>query len=101
VRMILILPLLAIGACDLTNDPGNNQVSVQYDRERIQKARDTAEDVAAGVGNVADGTARAIKNEVGDIDVDVDVRRNRPDNGVEPVPPPPVGDNLGKKRKAG
>jgi hypothetical protein len=76
-----MLPLLALGACDFRNDAANNQMTLEYDRERIENAGRTAGDVAAGVGNVAEGTARAIRNEVGDIDVDVDVRRNRPDKG--------------------
>ena len=42
-----------------------------------QAAGRTAWEVASGVGNVAATTGRAIKNEVGDIDVDVDVTRNR------------------------
>jgi hypothetical protein len=33
--------------------------------------------VGSGIGNVATTTGRAIRNEVGDIDVDVDVTRNR------------------------
>ena len=37
----------------------------------------TAEEIGAGVGNVAVTAGRAVKNEVGDIDVDVDVTRNR------------------------
>ena len=78
-RVIYLLPLLAVGACDLQNDAANNQVTIEYDRERIENAGRTAGDVAAGVGNVAEGTVRSIGNEVGDIDVDVDVSRNRQD----------------------
>jgi hypothetical protein len=78
-----MFPLLALGACDFRNDAANNQMTLEYDRDRIENAGRTAGDVAAGVGNVAEGTARAIRNEVGDIDVDVDVRRNRPDNGQD------------------
>ena len=87
-RVILMLPLLALGACDLENDAANNQVTLEYDRERIENAGRTAGDVAAGVGNVAEGTARSIRNEVGDIDVDVDVRRNQPGNEAQEAPPP-------------
>lgn len=54
-------------------------MTVEYDKQEIREtARDagrTARDIAAGVGNVAVTTGRAISNEVGDIDVDVDVRR--------------------------
>jgi hypothetical protein len=43
--------------------------------------------VGSGVGNVAVSTGRAVKEEVGDIDVDVDVNRtrsgDRPANAAE------------------
>jgi hypothetical protein len=79
--MILVLPLALVAACNVNNDPKNDQVSVEYNEQRIEDtARDaarTAEGVASSVGNVAADTGRAIKNEVGDIDVDVDVTRNK------------------------
>lgn len=80
-RTILFAPLLLAAACNVDNDPANDHVSVNYDEERIENtaadAARTAERVGAGIGNIASSTGRAIKNEVGDIDVDVDVRRNR------------------------
>ena len=75
-----ILPLAALlllTACDVDNNPESDQVTVTYDRERIKQAGETAKDVAEGVGNVAESTGEAIKNEVGDVDVDVDVKRTR------------------------
>ena len=79
-----ILPLAALlllTACDVDNNPESEQVTVTYDKERIKEtAADTArtaKDVAEGVGNVAESTGEAIKEEVGDVDVDVSVRRNR------------------------
>ena len=76
-KMILMLPLLALGACDVDNDSANNQVSVTYDREAINDTKEAAGEVASGVGNVAESTGKAIKDEVGDVDVDVDVDVNR------------------------
>jgi hypothetical protein len=76
-RIVLMLPLLALGACDVDNDSANNQISVTYDQEAINDTKETAGEVASGVGNVASSTGKAIKDEVGDIDVDVDVSRNR------------------------
>ena len=80
-RIILLLPLLITAACNVDSDGANEQVTLEYDREKIRNtavgAARTARDVGAGVGNVAVSTGRAIKNEVGDIDVDVDVTRNR------------------------
>ena len=78
--MRLILPiaaLLPLAGCDVDND--DETVTVQYDKERIKEgARDTARTakrVGTGVANVAGSTGKAIKREVGDVDVDVDVRR--------------------------
>ena len=80
-RIIFIIPLLMIGACNVDNDPANDRVTVKYDQEKIERAAAatarTAKEVGSGVGNVAASTGRAIKNEVGDIDVDVDVKRKR------------------------
>lgn len=82
-RFILPVALLFAGACGVESDTTNEQVTVKYDKERIKKsAQDagrTARDVASGVGNVTKSTGRAIKNEVGDVDVDVKVTRNRAD----------------------
>lgn len=76
-RIVFMLPLLALGACDVDNDSANNQISITVDREVINDTKETAGEVASGLGNVASSTGKAIKDEVGDIDVDVDVTRNR------------------------
>jgi len=81
VRIFIALPLLALGACNFENDAANDQVRVEYNQQKIESAAEeaarTTRDVASSVGNVAETTGRAIKNEVGDIDVDVDVRRDK------------------------
>ena len=84
-RILFALPLLALAGCSVDNDKGNGQVTLEYDEQRIKNAAsdaaDTAKGVAAGVGNVAASTGSAIRNEVGDVDIDVDVSRNRADGG--------------------
>jgi hypothetical protein len=80
--LISLIPLLApAAACNVDSDSGNDQIRVDYDQERIENAASTAartaREVGSGLGNVAVQTGRAVGNEVGDIDVDVDVRRNR------------------------
>ena len=81
-RILFALPLLAIAACSVDSDSANEQMTVEYNRQRIEdaaaKAARAAGEVGAAAGNVAVTTGRAIGNEVGDIDVDVDVSRNRP-----------------------
>ena len=80
-RMIFVFAMMMAAGCDLDSDAANEQVTLEYDREKIKKtareAAHTAKEVGAGVGNVAISTGRAIKKEVGDVDVDVDVSRNR------------------------
>ena len=80
-RIIFTLPLLALAACNVDNDAANDKVTLEYDEQRIKNtaratAR-TAKEVGSAAGNVAASTGRAIKKEVGDVDVDVDVRRRR------------------------
>lgn len=86
-RMILALPLLMIPACNVENDEANDQVRVEYNEQTIENAasdaRDAAREIAAGVGNVAASTGRAVQNEVRDVDVDVDVDVSR--NRSEPA----------------
>ncbi|MEO7177289.1 MAG: hypothetical protein ABIW83_00455 [Allosphingosinicella sp.] len=82
-RPIFALPLLALAGCNVDNDSANDQVRFEYNQQRIEDAAAAtaraAKEVGAGVGNVAVSTGRAVKKEVGDIDVDVDVTRNRSD----------------------
>jgi hypothetical protein len=84
-RSVLMIPLLMTGACNVDNDTRNDQVSVEYNQQRIEDAANdaarAAKEVASGVGNVAVSTGRAVEKEVGDIDVDVDVSRNRSETG--------------------
>jgi hypothetical protein len=87
-RMLIALPLLTLGACNVDNDTGNDTVRLEYNEQRIEEGAEaaarTARDVGSGIANVAATAGRAVKNEVGDIDVDVDVTRNRSDgNGTD------------------
>ncbi|MET1112352.1 MAG: hypothetical protein ABWX67_12565 [Allosphingosinicella sp.] len=80
-RLIFALPLLALAGCDVDSDSANDQVRIGYNEQKIEDAAAAtaraAEEVGESVGNVAADTGRAIEKEVGDIDVDVDVTRNR------------------------
>jgi len=83
VRSVLLAFPLLVSACNVDNDPANDKVTVNYDEARIRKAaHDTgraAKAVGTGVAHVSKETARAIKKEVGDVDVDVKVSRTRSD----------------------
>lgn len=71
-RILIAIPLLAVAACNVENDPRNDQVTLQYNEQQ-------AENVAADVGNTAEGIGEAIANEAEDAaakirNTDVDVR---------------------------
>ena len=80
-RLIAALPFLILAGCNVDNDSANDSVRLEYNEQRIRDAAAatarTAKQVGSGVGNVAVSTGRAVGNEIGDIDVDVDVTRNR------------------------
>jgi predicted AAA+ superfamily ATPase len=88
-RTLALAAILALCACEVQNDPAEDRVTVQYDEAKIKKSAATAgraaKEVATGVANVAEGTGKAIKREVGDVDVDVKISRKRPGE-QEPAP---------------
>lgn len=83
-RHLILFPALALlAACGVENDTANDRVTVTYDQEKIErsaeKAGRAAESAAKGAANVAGATAEAVKREVGNIDVDVKVTRDKND----------------------
>jgi len=79
-RILIAVPLLALAACNVENDPANDQVTIQYNEEE-------AANVAADVGNTAENIGEAIANEAEETvdklqntDVDVKVDTNTTDN---------------------
>jgi hypothetical protein len=80
-RIMLALPLLLVAGCNLNNDEANDQMTLEYNQQRIEDAAataaNTAEEVGSSIGNIAESTGAAISNEVGDIDVDVNINRDK------------------------
>ena len=58
-RIALAIPLLLLGACNVSKD--GNSVTVQYDQN-------TAENPAADIGNDVQRTGDKIQNRIGDND---------------------------------
>lgn len=89
-RMMALALLVAVGGCGIANEPEKDRVTVTYDEARIKKAaattKRTAAEVGKGVVNVTKGTAQVIKKEVGDVDVDLKVTRQRGETTPEPAP---------------
>ena len=78
-RMMLALPLLALAACQVTDDDKNDQVTVQYNQDVAENAVDDiangAKEAGEAIVNSAQDAGAAIKN----VDVDVDVDTNKAD----------------------
>ena len=90
-RLAIPALLLVATGCNVANDPANDRVTVNYDEGRIRKAaHDTgaaAKAVGKGLAHVGADTARSIKREVGDVDVDVKVSRIPKPEPSRPLPP--------------
>lgn len=83
-RIAIVLPLLLLGACQVSKDDANDSVSVQYNQDIAENAAadlgNAAENIAGDISNDVARTGDKIENKVGNVDVDVDVSRNAPAN---------------------
>jgi hypothetical protein len=63
-RILLLTPLLLVGACNVSTD--NNAVTVQYDQNTAENAAadvsNTARDMGNAIANEADETAAKVNN---------------------------------------
>ena len=77
-RAIYLLPLLTLGACQVTTDDKNDQVTVQYNQDVAENAADDiangAQEAGAAIANGAEQAGEAAKN------VDIDIDTNTADN---------------------
>lgn len=81
-RVLMALPLLALGACQVTTDDANDSVTVEYNQDvaenGLEDAANLAGNVAATVANDVEQAADKVENT--DIDVDVDTNANANSN---------------------
>lgn len=72
-RLILALPLLALAACQVTEDDQNDQLTVQYNQEVAENAVADIANGAQEAGEAVANGARDAGNAVQNVDVDVDL----------------------------
>ena len=76
-RILVALPLLALGACQVTTDDKNDQMTIEYNQDvaenGIADAANTAEELAGKVSNDVQQTADKVENKTENLDVDVDI----------------------------
>jgi hypothetical protein len=74
-RIALAIPLLLLGACQVSKDENNGTTSVTYNSDVAENAAsdigNTASNIAADIGNDVKTTGDKIQNKVGDADVHV------------------------------
>ena len=79
-RVALALPLLLLGACQVSKDDNNGTMSVTYNSDVAENALadvgNTAQNVAADIGNDVQKEGGKIQDKVNNTDVDVDVKTN-------------------------
>jgi hypothetical protein len=83
-RAAIILPVLLLGACQVSTDDANDSVTIGYNQDLAENAAadvaNTAGNIAEDIGNDVESSADKVQNKIGDVDVDVDVSRNEPAN---------------------
>ncbi len=67
-RFLLLMPLLTLGACNVSTNQNNNSVTVQYDQNEAQDTAadisNTAQNVGEEMGNEATIAANTINEKV-------------------------------------
>ena len=79
-RLLIALPILLLGACQVSKDDDNGTITAEFNQDVAENAaRDVAngaEALGGAIANEAEQTAAKIENT----DVDVDVDTNTADN---------------------
>ena len=79
--MMLAIPLLLLGACNVTKDNANNTVSVTVNEEvagnAVNDAGKQIENIAGDIGNDVRNTGDKLSNTDVDVNVDANVQTNK------------------------
>jgi hypothetical protein len=74
------IPLLLLGACQVSKDNGNGAVSVTYNSDVAENAAadvgNTVQNVAGDIGNDVQNTGEKIQNKVGNTDISMNVNKD-------------------------
>ena len=74
-RIALAIPLLLLGACQVSKDDNNGTMSVTYNSDVAENAMadvgNTAQNIGGDIANDVQKTGDKIQNKVGDADVNV------------------------------
>jgi len=78
-RILLAVSLLLLGACQVSKDDNSTTLSFNEDlaENTAEDIGNAAENVGGAIANEADETVDKVQNEIGDVDVDVNVSRDK------------------------
>jgi len=83
-RIALAIPLLLLGACQVSKDEANGTTSVTYNSDVAENAAadigNTAQNIAADIGNDVQKTGDKLENKIGNTDVSVRVNKDEHTN---------------------
>ena len=83
-RILLAIPLLLLGACQVSKDDANGTTSVTYNSDVAENAAadigNTAQNIGADISNDVQKTGDKIQNKVGDTDVNIKVNHDEHTN---------------------
>lgn len=79
-RIALAIPLLLLGACQVSKDNGNGTTTVTYNSDVAENAAsdigNTAQNIGGEMANDVEKTSDKIENKVGSTDVHVTVNKD-------------------------
>lgn len=83
-RIMLAIPLLLVAGCNVSTNPANNSVTVQYNAETAANVTNDVENTAAGIGNAISNEASETANKVNNSKIVVQNKSsNEADNKTE------------------
>ena len=76
-RILFAIPILLLGACQVSKDDANGTTSITYNSDVAENAAadigNTAQNIGADIGNDVQRTADKVQNKADNTDVDVNV----------------------------
>ena len=83
-RILLAMPLLLVGACNVERDKANDTTAITINEAEVQNTAESVgnkvENIASDVGNEAGNLGDKVKNSDLDVKVDQDVKTENKTN---------------------
>jgi hypothetical protein len=74
-RALLVLPLLAMAACQVTKDDANDSVTMDYNQDVAENGLEDAGNLAANVGEAISNDFDKAADKVENVQVEVDTNK--------------------------